>query len=88
MRGNNCFDFFFPLCYHNIYILIIIRLFKEENMKVKSKVEQLEEKLLRIKISKNNHEQYRQQNNIEIQGLPDTVADEHLKDKVIDILGV
>ena len=28
MRSNICFDFFFSSCSHNIYILIVIRLFK------------------------------------------------------------
>ena len=28
MRGNICFDFFFSSCNHDIYILIVTRLFK------------------------------------------------------------
>ena len=58
---------------------------KEENMKLKSRVEQLEDKILRIEIAKNNHDQYTRHNNIEIQGIPGTVKDEHLENKVIDI---
>ena len=30
MRGNICFDFFFSLRNHNIYILIVTRLFKQQ----------------------------------------------------------
>ena len=63
----------------------IIDALKEENIKLQSKVKQLEDKLLRMKIAKNNHEQYTRRNNIEIQGIPATVADDHLENKVIDI---
>ena len=54
-------------------------------MKLKLRVEQLEDKILRIEIAKNNHDQYTQCNNIEIQGIPATVKGEHLENKVIDI---
>ena len=30
MHGNVCFDFFFPSCDHNIYILIVNRLLKKQ----------------------------------------------------------
>ena len=43
----------------------IIDALKEENMKLKSRVEQLEDKILRIEIAKNNHDQYTRHNNIE-----------------------
>ena len=54
-------------------------------MKLKSRVEQLEDKILWMEIAKNKHDQYTQCNNIEIQGIPATVKDEHLENKVIDI---
>ena len=54
-------------------------------MKLKSRVEQLEDKILRIEIAKNNHDQYTRHNNIEIKGIPGTVKDKHLENKVIDI---
>ena len=38
-----------------------------------------------MEITKNNHEQYTRCNNIEIQGIPATVADGYLENKVIDI---
>ena len=38
-----------------------------------------------MEIVKNNHEQYIRCNNIEIQGIPATVADGHLENKVIDV---
>ena len=58
---------------------------KEENMKLKFRVQQLEDKILRTEIAKNNHYQYTRCNNIEMQGIPATVKDEHLQNKVIDI---
>ena len=66
-------------------LMHIIDALKEENMKLKFRVEQLEDKILRIEIAKHNHDQYTQCNNIEIQGIPATVKDEHLENKVIDI---
>ena len=41
----------------------------EENTKLQSRVEQLEDKLLRVEISKNNHDQYTRHSNTEIQGI-------------------
>ena len=38
-----------------------------------------------MEIAKNNHDQYTRRNNIEIQGIPARVKDEHLENKVIDI---
>ena len=61
---------------------------EEGNMKLSNlqlSKEQLEDKILRMEIVKNNHDQYTQRNNIEIQGIPATVKDEHLENKVIDI---
>ena len=54
-------------------------------MKLKSRAEQLEDQILRMEVAKNNHDQYTQFNNIEIEGIPATVKDEHLENKVIDI---
>ena len=62
----------------------IIDVLKEENMKLQSRVQQLEDKLLRMETTKNNHE-YARCNNIEIQGIPATVVDHNLENKVIDI---
>ena len=56
----------------------IIDVLQEENMKLQSTVHQLE-------TAKNNHEQYTQRNNIEIQGISAAVADDHLEHKVIYI---
>ena len=42
---------------------------EEENAKLQSRVEQLEDKLLRVEISKNNRDQYTRHSNIEIRGI-------------------
>ena len=63
----------------------IIDAIKEANMKLKSRVQQLEDKILRMEVAKNNNDQYTWRNNIEIQVIPATVKDEHLENKVIDI---
>ena len=64
----------------------IIDALKEKNMKFKSRVEQLEDKILRMEIAKNNNDQYTWCYNIEIQGIPVTIKDEHLENKVIDMV--
>ena len=64
----------------------IINTLKEENMKFKSRVEQHEDKILRMETAKNNNDQYTWRYNIEIQGIPVTVKDEHLENKVIDMV--
>ena len=38
-----------------------------------------------MEIAKNNNEQYTRRNSIEIQGVPATVADDYLENKVIDV---
>ena len=63
----------------------IMDVLKEENIKLQSRVEQVEEKLLRIEIAKNNHKQYTWHNNMEIEGIQATVADDHLGNKLIDV---
>ena len=49
------------------------------------KVQHLEKKLSDIEIAENKLEQYTRRNNIEIQGIPSSVHDNLLEDKVIDI---
>ena len=58
---------------------------KEENFRLQQKVQHLENKLSDIEIAENKLEQYTRRNNIEIQGIPSTVRDNLLEDKVIDI---
>ena len=46
----------------------IIEAFKAENLKLKSRVDSLEEKVIELDISRNKLDQYTRRNNIEIQG--------------------
>ena len=63
----------------------IIDALKEENFRLQQKVQHLENKLPDIEIAENKLEQYTRRNNIEIPGIPSTVHDNLLEDKVIDI---
>ena len=63
----------------------IIDALKEENFRLQQKVQHLEKKLSDIEIAENKLEQYTRRNNIEIQGIPSSVHDNLLEDKVIDI---
>ena len=63
----------------------IIEALKAENLKLKSRVDSLEEKIIELDISRNKLDQYTRRNNIEIQGIPATVPDDHLEHKVLNI---
>ena len=63
----------------------IIETLKAEYVKLKSRVHSLEEKIIELDISRNKLDQYTRRNNIEIQGIPATVSDDHLEHKVLDI---
>ena len=54
-------------------------------MKLRSRVGSLEEKLIELDISRNKLDQYTRRNNIEIQGIPARVSDDHLEHKALDI---
>ena len=58
---------------------------KEENFRLQQKVQHLEKKLSDIETVENQLEQYTRRNKIEIQGIPSSVHDSLLEDKVIDI---
>ena len=63
----------------------IIDAVKEETFRLQQKVQHLEIKLADTEIAENKLEQCTRKNNIEIQGIPSTVNDNLLEDKVIDI---
>ena len=58
---------------------------KAENLKLKSRIDSLKEKIIELDISRNKLDQYTRRNNIEIQGIPATVSDDHLEHEVLDI---
>ena len=63
----------------------IIDALKEENFRLQQKVQHLEKKLSDVEIAENKLEQYTRRKNIEIQGIPSSVHDSLLEDKVVDI---
>ena len=63
----------------------IIEALKAENLKWKSRVDSLEERIIELDISRNKLDQYTRRSNVEIQGIPATVSDNHIEDKELDI---
>ena len=63
----------------------IITALRDDNKMLQAKVKFLEKKLVESKKSFNRLDQYNRRNNLEIQGIPSTVGDEVLEDKVIEI---
>ena len=63
----------------------IIEALKAENLKWKSRVDSLEERIIELDISRNKLDQHTRRSNVEIQGIPATVSDNHIEDKELDI---
>ena len=64
----------------------IIKNLQVENERLRKKVNVLENKILTLESEHNSLEQYGRRNNIEITGIPDSVPDQKLEEKVVDIL--
>ena len=67
---------------------IIIKNLQDESKRLKTKVNVFENKINDLEIQNNNLDQYSRRNNIEISGIPQSVSDIQLEEKVIDILKV
>ena len=65
---------------------VIIKNFQVENEHLRKKVNVLENKILTLESEHNSLEQYGRRNDIEITGIPDSVPDQNLEEKVVDIL--
>ena len=65
---------------------VIIKNLQVENERLRKKVNVLENKILTLESEYNSLEQYGRRNNIEITGIPDSVPDQNLEEKVVDIL--
>ena len=63
----------------------IIKVLKNHDKKLRSKIADLEMKLHESGLSLNRLDHYNQRNIIEIQGIPSNVADEALEDKVVNV---
>ena len=68
----------------NLKIMIIKNL-QDENKRL-TKVNVLENKVIDLEIQKNNVGQYIRRSNVEIAGTPQSVSDNQLEEKVVDIL--
>ena len=65
---------------------IIIKNFQDENKRLKTKVNVWENKIIHLEIQNNNLDQYSRRNNVEISGIPQSVSDNQLEEKVVNIL--
>ena len=65
---------------------VIIKNLQVENERLRNKVNVLENKILSLESEHNSLEQYGRCNKIEITGIPDSVPDQNLEEKVVHIL--
>ena len=63
----------------------IIEALREENSLLHQKIEKLESRISVLETDLNKQDQYSRRNNLDIQGIPDTVSDNQLEEKVIEI---
>ena len=64
---------------------VIIKNLQAENERLRDKVSNLESKVVSLEINQNMLEQYGRRNNIEVSGIPDSVGDNDLEEKVISV---
>ena len=64
---------------------MIIKNLQAENERLTEKVSNLENKVTSLEINQNMLEQYGRRNNIEVSGIPDSVEDNCLEEKVISV---
>ena len=65
---------------------MILKDLQVENQRLRTKVNNLENKVMLLEINGNHLEQYGRRNNLEITGIPDDVSDENLEEKAIQVL--
>ena len=65
---------------------IIFKNLQVENERLRKKVNVLENRILILEREHNSLEQYGRRNNIKITGITDSVPDQNLEEKVVDIL--
>ena len=58
----------------------------EENSLLHQKIEKLESRISVLETDLNKQDQYSRRNNLDIQGIPDSVSDDQLEEKIIEIL--
>ena len=65
---------------------VVIKNLQDENQGLRSKIENLEKKVISLEGNGNLLEQYGRRNNLETTVIPDEIKDEDLEEKVIEIL--
>ena len=65
---------------------VIIKRLQDENELLSSRCSKLDDKVVSLKSSVNQVEQYGRRNNIVITGIPDNIADDKLEDAVTSIM--
>ena len=65
---------------------VIIKDLQVENQRLRSRIINIEKKVISLEENSNSLEQYGRRNNLEITGIPDDVDDQKLEEKVIEIL--
>ena len=63
----------------------IIEALREENSLLHQKIEKLESRISVLEIDSNKQDQHNRRNHLDIQGIPDSVPDDQLEEKVIEI---
>ena len=64
---------------------MIIKNLQAENERLREKVSSLESKVTSLEIDQNKLEQYGRRNNIEVSGIPDSVKENCLEEKIISV---
>ena len=65
---------------------IMIENLQNENKRLKTKVNVLENKIIDLEIQNNNVDQYSRRNNVEISEIAQSVSDNQLEEKIVQIL--
>ena len=65
---------------------VIIRNLQNENKRLDDEVNQLHEKIISLESKSNSVEQYGRRNNMEINGIPNSISDDSLEPTVISVL--
>ena len=61
---------------------MIIKNLQAENNRLKEKVSNLEDKVTSLKLNQNKPRRYGRRNNIDVSGIPDSVEDNGLEEKI------
>ena len=64
---------------------MIIKNLQAEHERLREKVRNLDRKVTALEINQNKLEQYGRRNNIEVSGIPDSLDDDCLEEKIISV---